>query len=115
MLALLLLASLAPGVARALAFSRGDTTSWAAVCSAQAGQQAGAANTGDPAGLAGHLLTHCPFCVLHNDSLAPPPSSGAVLPAGARGHAVPRLFFRAAHTLQAWTPAQARAPPLGAR
>ena len=113
MLAVLLLASLAPGVARALAFSRGDITPWAAVCSSVQGQvQAG--NPADPTGMATHLLEHCPLCALHNDSLAPPPATGVVLPALRLGHVLPHLFLQAAHTLQAWAPAQARAPPLRA-
>lgn len=111
MLALLLLASLAPGVARALAFSRGDITPWAAVCSSVQGKvQVG--NPAGPAGMATHLLEHCPLCALHSDSLAPPPATSAVLPALRLGHAVPQLFLQAPHTLPAWAPAQARAPPL---
>ncbi len=110
MLAVLLLASLAPGVARALAFSRGDITPWAAVCSSVQGKvQAGQR---DPTGMASHLLEHCPLCALHSDGLAPPPATGAVLPALRLGHALPQLFLQAPHTLQAWAPAQARAPPL---
>ena len=113
MLAVLLLASLAPGVARALAFSRGDITPWAAVCSSAQGQvQAGMGDTTNPAGMASHLLEHCPMCALHSDSLAPPPATGAVLPALRLGHALPQLFLQAAHTLPVWAPAQARAPPL---
>lgn len=112
LLALLLLAGLAPGVARALAFSRGDITPWAAVCSSVQGKlQAGEGNTADPAGMASHLLEHCPLCALHSDSLAPPPATGAVLSALHLGHGVPQLFLQAAHTLPAWAPAQARAPP----
>ena len=100
----LVVAALAPGVSRALAFAQGHLAPWAVVCSAP-GDAPGA-----PAHDKLHPLEHCAWCSLHSDQLAPPPVAG-VLHLQALRHAVPALFLHAPRPLPAWAAAQARAPP----
>jgi hypothetical protein len=103
----MVLATLAPGVARALSFGRGDAAPWSVVCSA-----AGSAErNGDSAPAVAHGLDSCAFCVVHAGALGLPPDAGLGITAPALAHAVPLLFLQAPHRLFAWTPAQARAPP----
>lgn len=106
----LLLATLAPGVARALVFSRGDAAPWSVVCSRLGTAQDGGAPASEPA----HLFEHCPFCALQANPWAPPPAALAAVPAPLLGLAVPVLFLRAPRPLFAWAHAQPRAPPLSA-
>lgn len=104
----LVLATLAPGVARALAFANADALALGAVCSADgAGRDDGRTA---PAGAVHQLFDHCPFCALHTD-LAPPAPAAAEPATLALRHATPALFLRAHSPLFAWEPAQARAPP----
>ncbi|HOB94852.1 MAG TPA: DUF2946 domain-containing protein [Aquabacterium sp.] len=105
LLCALVVAALAPGLARALAFAQGQVAPWSVVCSAP----------GDTPGTtdhdAAHLMEHCAWCGGHAGTLAPPPVAGAVLQHPALRHAVPALFLHAPRPLPAWAAAQARAPP----
>ncbi len=107
MLFTLVVAALAPGVSRALAFAQGSLAPWSVVCSAPAGGS-GAAG---PQAL--HLLEHCAWCSLHSDQLAPPPAA-APLHLPALRHQVPALLLQAPRLLPIWATAQARAPPTAA-
>ena len=105
LLCALVVAALAPGVARALAFAQGQFAPWSVVCSAPA-------DASWPAGHDDvHLMEHCAWCGLHADMLAPPPSADMVLRQPALAHAVPALFLQSPQPLAAWAAAQARAPP----
>jgi len=106
----LVLASLAPGVSRALAFAKGDAWALGQVCSATASSRTDGAPA--PAGDLMHAFEHCPFCALHSDGLVPPPAVPQGLAAPALSFALPALFLHAPRPLFAWAPAQARAPPL---
>jgi hypothetical protein len=106
----LVLATLAPGMARALAVAQGDLAPWGQVCSANGNSSSQPAQT--PADTVAHLLDHCPFCSLHSDTLDLPPSPLTVAEAQPLGHALPWLFLQAPRTLHVWASAQARAPPL---
>lgn len=104
----LVLATLAPGVARAVAFAQGDALALAEVCSAYA-----KAPGGDERGRDGaQPLKHCPYCALHADTLALPPLQAQPLAAPHLSHAVPAAWLHAPRPLFAWAAAQARAPPL---
>lgn len=110
MLMTLILATLTPGLARALAAMHVDSRPWSVVCST-----AGAPRDSAPAGRSDvQSLLHCSYCALQADTLAPPPSTVPSLPAPALSFAVPPLFLRAPQRLHAWSTAQARAPPLQA-
>lgn len=106
LLCALVVAALAPGVARALAFAQGQLAPWAAVCTTPADVSAPGGHD------AAHLMEHCAWCSLHADTLAPPPAADAVLRHLALRHAVPTLFLHAPRPLPAWAAAQARAPPV---
>ena len=107
MLVSLVLASLAPGIARALSFARGDAAPWSVMCSTLRGMPGSPA----PLGAVTQLLDHCPYCALHTDTLVPPPKADPVLLIAGLAHTVPVLFLGAPRPLHAWSVAQARAPP----
>lgn len=105
LLCALVVAALAPGVARAMAFAQEQFAPWSVVCSAPADGPAA------PGHEAVHLMEHCAWCSLHATPMAPPPADGATLQHPALRHAVPALFLHAPRPLPAWAAAQARAPP----
>lgn len=108
LLCALVVAALAPGVARALALAQGQFAPWAVVCTTPGDLSA-------PGGRdAAHLMERCAWCSLHADTLAPPPAADTVLRHLALRHAVPALFLHAPRPLTAWATAQARAPPAAA-
>lgn len=53
----------------------------------------------------------CPYCRLHADHPALPPSLRTALPVPARPGAYPLLFYAAPRTPHAWAAANPRAPP----
>lgn len=106
----LVLATLAPGMARALSFAQGELAPWGQVCSVN--DKLTGKDSGTPADPVAHLLDHCPFCSLHSDELATPPAPPALQGVPALAHAVPLLFLQAPRPLHAWATAQPRAPPL---
>lgn len=114
MLVILVLATLAPGAARALAFAQGGQSPGDQVCSVRTDPRpalrrlpAGPA-VDDPAGEA---HADCPFCLLRGDLLAPPPAALLTLPAAAALASAPRLFLQSPRPLFAWSSAQPRGPP----
>lgn len=106
----LVLATLAPGVARAVAFVQGDALALAEVCSAYA--QAPTAGSGEAGRDGAQPLKHCPYCALHADTLALPPTEAPPMAAAPLSHAMPAAWLHAPRPLFAWAAAQARAPPL---
>jgi len=108
MLFALVVAALAPGVSRALAFAQVSLAPWSVVCSVPAGASNAPAHEGV------HLIEHCAWCSLHADPLAPPPTGSSALRSPALHHAVPALALHAPRPLPAWATAQARAPPASA-
>ena len=105
LLCALVVAALAPGMARALAHLQGQWAPWSVACTAPADGPVGAGHE------SAHLMEHCAWCSLHATHLAPPPEATAVLHQPALRHAVPALFLHAPRPLPAWAAAQARAPP----
>ena len=104
----MVLAFLAPGVARAVSFAKGDAAPWGLICSASAEKRSGDL----PGAPAVHALESCALCTLANDAppLLPPAPLRMIEPP-ALGEALPALFLHAPHTLFAWRSAPARAPP----
>jgi len=105
MLIALVVAAMAPGISRALAFAQGQLAPWSVLCSAPG--EAPMQGDQEPR----HLLEHCAWCSLHGSTLAPPPAP-TVLQLADLGQVVPPLFLHAPRLLPAWAAAQARAPPL---
>jgi hypothetical protein len=108
LLCALVVAALAPGVARAMAFAQGQFAPWSVLCSAPADAPAA------PGHASVHLMEHCAWCSLQAPHLAPPPAAAVALPQPALRHALPALFLHAPRPLPAWAAAQARAPPAAA-
>lgn len=110
----LLLAALAPAVARGLAHAQDRASPWRVLCSAAGDDAAAAAAApGSSDRTTAQLLHHCPLCQHGTD--APP------LPAGQR-HSLQRAWLPTAQTrptdgpprqarLLAWASVRARAPP----
>lgn len=106
----LVLATLAPGAARALSFVQSQIAPWTQVCSADdSGRQPGP--SGGHAGEVQHPLGHCPLCSLHGDDWTLPPAPAALGPVPALRQAVPALFLHAPRPLHAWTAPPPRGPP----
>jgi len=100
----MVLATLAPGVGRALA--QGDASPWDMVCST------GAKATVDAsAGGASAAEAQDSCCLLRCDLLAPPSSVELAVPGSLFGTSVPLLFLHAPGPLFAWIAAQPRGPP----
>nr|WP_246312227.1 DUF2946 family protein [Aquabacterium terrae] len=106
----LVLATLAPGIARALAATQGPAAAWGQVCSASR-IGAAAAKPAPAEGDVMPVLEHCPFCSLQADALGLPPAAAVATLRSSLGHALPRLYLQSPRPLFAWAPAQARAPP----
>jgi hypothetical protein len=105
----LVLALLAPGVSRALAFASGEMAPWGAICTAAS--EGRVAADADPATPDADMLQACALCVLGHD--VPPlpvqvPAPALLLLALAD---VPRLLPPAPRALPARLAAQPRAPP----
>lgn len=98
-------ATLLPGLSRAMSHAQAQSAPWAVVCTATD------APSGTPAGDIAHLFDHCPACHLQADGAAAPPvqAPGLVLLPAAR--LLPLLFLQAPRLLPAWATAQPRAPP----
>lgn len=132
---LVLVAVVLVAIGPLLALARGGVPpmTWTEVCSAQGTRvvamngaaaspspTAAPVTTGDddrvapelPGGMT-HPLQHCPWCAIEHPVAALPPFQGALLIAAPFSASAPRAFLRAARTLHAWAPAQARAPPSG--
>lgn len=98
-----LLNALVPAVAQVLSVQRGAVTD--VICSS-----AGAVSVPQPQHDNG-AARHCPYCVPHGATLAPPPAAAVFIApdSDARRVAVPAPLPNRRHG--AWTPAQPRAPP----
>jgi len=105
-LLLFMLATLAPGVSRAMVQVHGQVAPWAQICSTAA-----PASAPQGADLAEHMMDHCPLCALQADQPALATAAAASLLPLAIGHAVPALFLHAPRPLFAWAARQARGPP----
>jgi hypothetical protein len=114
-LVILVLATLAPGVARALAFAQGaQSPADHQVCSASTDPRSALGGLSSRPAVdqpAGQAHADCPFCLLRGDLSAPPPSTTLTLPAAAAVASVPRLFLQSPRPLFAWSSAQPRGPP----
>ena len=99
--------ALAPSVSHALSAQQSPHP-WTEICSSSSsgsGEQPGSG------GAAMHL-EHCALCGVATSAMGMPPAPIAVLPTPAGANYVATLFLAAAHSLFAWSPPQARAPPL---
>jgi hypothetical protein len=112
----ILLNTLVPSIASALAVNNGNSPSWAEICStanpvastpsAINKVPATSSEIGDQ-----HSAKHCPFCLPHAGNFALPP---AIIPccAVAAGHDVfPPLYYQAPSLLFSWVSASPRGPP----
>lgn len=110
----ILMAALAPSISHMLA-SKDGGSAIAEICSV-AGisivslDQNGAVKKPAPPG-SGMNMADCPYCVLHADMPALPPSAFAMLPLDAPVALAPQLFYQSPSPLFAWAPPQSRAPP----
>ena len=97
--------ALAPSVSHALNAQQ-QSNPWIEICSTSgSGEQPGQ-------GTAAMQLEHCAMCCVAAHAMGMPPAPVAVLPAPEGAAHVPALFLEATHSLFAWSPPQARAPPL---
>lgn len=110
----MLLSSLAPSIAHALASHTPAPPPWAEICTAhglttiaaQGGKQ-----TPDQKQPHQHM-SDCPWCRVHADLPALPPSDPAPPLVLDGMPSYPSLFYQAPRPLFAWTAAQPRAPPV---
>ena len=99
--------AIAPSVSHALSAQHASNP-WTEICSTStsgSGEQRGTDS-------AATHLEHCALCGVAASAMGMPPAPIAVLPAPAGANYVATLFLAAAHSLFAWSPPQARAPPL---
>jgi hypothetical protein len=99
--------ALAPSVSHALSAQQSPHP-WTEICSSSS---SGSGKQPGSGGAAMHL-EHCALCCVATSAMGMPPAPIAVLPAPAGANYVATLFLAAAHSLFAWSPPQARAPPL---
>jgi hypothetical protein len=128
-----LAAALMPGLSQALAATHGMQQQYAATAPSHHAHEnegdqedqdctehadAGADADAMPASPIRHApahglhAAHCPFCLLHADTLAPPPWVAGFIPLQTPARRAPPAFLNAPRPLHAWLPAQARAPPI---
>ncbi|AKZ64327.1 hypothetical protein F506_18125 [Herbaspirillum hiltneri N3] len=82
---------------------------WMEICSALGDK---AANDGDrDSGKNTSSSSHCPYCLMHADAVAPPRQQRLAEAVFTISHFLPRLFYSAPQPLFAWTVASSRAPP----
>jgi hypothetical protein len=97
--------ALAPSVSHALSAQQ-QSNPWTEICTTSS-------TGGQPdQGTAAMRLEHCAMCAVAAHALGMPPAPVAVLPTPDGAAHVPALFLDASHSLFAWSPPQARAPPL---
>jgi hypothetical protein len=114
LVAVFLLAMLAPGISAALAHLRGDFSAWQDICRApSAASQGKQSPPAEPGGAGLKLLAqgHCPACHLGHVDLAAPPLPTLTLLREDVVLEAPERFWTAPVTAHAWRPASARAPP----
>lgn len=104
-----------PTVSHALALAYGPTA-WAEVCTPKGLRlvpfAADRADDESPtAPSAAVHLEHCPYCLPSGSALGMPPAWPGRLPLAAIHDGPPLFSIQAPPTLNAWRPAQARAPP----
>jgi hypothetical protein len=111
LLAVFVLALLAPGVSAALAHARGDFSGWQDVCRAPSSASAAKPKAVEAA-LDLLAKGHCPACHLGSADLAAPPPTGTLpLLRTDLAFSAPERFSSAPRTAHAWVSAPARAPP----
>ncbi|CAD5373829.1 conserved hypothetical protein [Rubrivivax sp. A210] len=108
-LVILVLATLAPGLSRAIAFAGGDGGMAGLHC--LMAPEAMGDGQATPAQTAAGVLDHCPLCMVRGDSPAPPPTA-LLLPDGqGLTQAAPATVALTPRFVLAWRGAQPRAPP----
>ncbi|MCK6421166.1 MAG: hypothetical protein L6Q73_09680 [Aquabacterium sp.] len=111
-LAAITMATLAPGVSRALAANAAPDSPFAVVCRIDAAPGSGTPANSDPLRLLAHVLDHCTFCAVSGvDTAGPPPAAlqWALVSAGA---GVSSDCAWTHHICSAGAPPPARAPPV---
>jgi Protein of unknown function (DUF2946) len=106
-MAVFVLALLAPGVSAALAQARGEITPWQEICRSPA-------SPGGKQATPLEQLTHghCPACQISAAAITPPvPPVAAEMLRNDLGFEAPERFWSAPKAVHAWTTAPARAPP----
>ena len=82
---------------------------WMEICSAFGDKTTNDADR--DAGKNAASSSHCPYCLMHADAVAPPRQLALAETVFSISHFLPRLFYRAPQPLFAWTVALSRAPP----
>lgn len=106
----MVMATLAPSLARATAFAQGKASSWTEVCSATTVRSNSGSDTA-PSGTQAAESIDCPYCLLTGDPFIPPAFDNGAHLRQDLSSAVPDAAGTLAHEPRAWTPLQARAPP----
>lgn len=106
----ILLAALAPSLARALAPPQ-QAMPWGEICTAAGMQQVAVDAAPDSGSHEGSGPRHCPYCLVHAGHFALPSATGSFCPATATGAAAPLPFFVAPPPRLIRPAAAPRAPP----
>ena len=109
--------ALAPSLSYAISAMQGSPHAWVEICSVDGTKlvspTADTAPDGAPAQDSSlHKDAHCPFCMVHADTWAPPPATTVALALIGGHDAFPSLFYRSPQPLFAWASANPRAPPV---
>ncbi|MCK6432787.1 MAG: DUF2946 family protein [Burkholderiaceae bacterium] len=111
-LAAITMATLAPGVSRALAADAAPGSPFAVVCRIDATTDGGASSSGDPLRMLAHVLDHCAFCAATGADTAGPPPADVRWALASTGDVDPLGCDRTHHVCSAGAPPPARAPPV---
>lgn len=111
----MLLAALAPGVSRAMAFAQGSIAPWSVLCAGGMPMASPADGDAGAADMGRHLLEHCTLCHLAGDAPPPPPAQAPVTgPLALTRDGPPPLALQAPRPLHAWAAPPGQAPPAAA-
>lgn len=109
LLCALVVAALAPDVARALAVAQGSIAPWSVLCGSAS--QALQSPLNEPTQPPAQWMEHCAWCSVQGDAMAPPPAATAWLGHPPLPGRVPALWLHAPRPLPDWASAPARGPP----
>jgi hypothetical protein len=111
-LAAITMATLAPGVSRALAANAAPDSPFAVVCRIDVTPGSGTSSSTDPLRLLAHVLDHCAFCAASGVDTAGPPPADVQWTSTTTGDVEPLGGARTHHACSAGAPPPARAPPV---
>jgi hypothetical protein len=111
-LAAITMATLAPGVSRALAADAAPGSPFAVVCRIDTALSGATPSSIDPLRLLAHVLDHCAFCAVSGIDNAGPPPADVQWALATTGDVDPLGCTRTHHVCSAGAPPPARAPPV---